>query len=137
MKYRKISVIYALVVGLFMIGLWLSLIFSTHNSFLQNTPQAVAVSGPLALAAFLLTAGALLTSGISLLKRKSWANTSFLLAMGALFYSLINAVSLYGQKGNIGLLIMFDIILLIGLALTVITLRQVPSIQPVTKLIEK
>jgi hypothetical protein len=137
MKYRKIAVGYALVVGLLMTGLWLSLIFSNHNLFLQNTPQAVATSGSLAIAAFLLTAGALLTSGIALLKRKSWANTSFLLAMGALFYSLINAVSLYGQRGNIGLLIMVDITLLIGLALTVITLRQVPDIQPVTKLIEK
>ena len=132
MKFRKITAIYSLIVGLGMTAVWVMLLISGKDAQLQNELQTIPFSISLAIASDLITAAALLVAGVAVLRRAGWAYKPFLLGMGALFYSVINAIGLYGQRGDVAFLAMFDVILVFGLVLTVFTLKHLaPQPNPV------
>jgi hypothetical protein len=137
MKFRKITAIYSIVVGLGMAAVWLMLLISGRDAQLQNELQTIPFSITLAIISDLVTAAALLVAGVAVLRRAGWAYKPFLLGMGALFYSVINAIGLYGQRGDVAFLAMFDIILVFGLVLTVLTLRHLASQPEAIKVIAK
>jgi hypothetical protein len=137
MKFRKITAIYSLLVALAMSGLLTILLISGRSILLPNQLQIGHASISAAALSDLLTAVALLVAAIAGLLRAAWADKAFLVGMGVLFYSVINAVGVYAQKGDLGFLAMFDVILLVGLALTILTLKELPSISRAIKVAGK
>jgi hypothetical protein len=137
MKFRRITAIYSLIVGLGMTAVCVMLLISGQDAQLQNELQTIPFSISLAIASDLITAVALLVAGVAVLRRAGWAYKPFLLGMGALFYSVINAIGLYGQRGDVAFLAMFDIILVFGLALTVLTLKHLAPLPNAFKVIAK
>ena len=89
-----ISGIYAIFIGIGILGLWLMLYITKQIPELKTEPVAIA---------FHMTAESLmgilsLLSGIFLLSGFSWAPYFFILAMGLIIYAVVNSAGYYGQK---------------------------------------
>ena len=123
MKYRKIASVYAIIVGLGMIGIWALLLITGQDPQLQYELQTIPVSISMAIVSDFLTAGVLLAAGIGLIKDRKWAVKVFLFSMGFLFYSVVNATGFYGQQGDLPFVIMFTIIFILALIFTVFALK--------------
>lgn len=54
-----------------------------------------------------VTAVLLLIAGFALIAQKSWSRNAYLVGIGALLLSVINAVAFYGARSDIGLVIFF------------------------------
>jgi hypothetical protein len=80
-----------------------------------------------------LTAGILLAAGIGLIRDCKWALKVFLLSMGFLFYSVVNAAGFYGQRGDLPFLVMFVIIFVLALVFTIFTLQTKYNAIPETE----
>jgi len=111
MVLRKTAAIYALIVGISMIGVWILLIATGQDQRLQDELRNIPFEIGMAITSDILTAIVLLVAGIGLIKDSNWAAKVFLLSMGLLFYSVVNAVGLYGQRGDLAFIIMFCVIL--------------------------
>ena len=70
-----------------------------------------------------LTSGVLLAAGIGLIRNCKWAVKVFLLSMGFLFYSVVNAAGFYGQRGDLPFVVMFAVIFILALVFTVFALK--------------
>ena len=123
MKYRKTASVYAIIVGLGMIGIWTLLLITGQDPQLQYELQTIPVSISMAIVSDFLTAGVLLVAGIGLIRNRNWAVKVFLLSMGFLFYSVVNAAGFYGQRGDLPFVVMFTVIFILALIFTVFALR--------------
>ena len=104
--------IFAIVVGVGMIGMW-SVSYLTHQiPELDTEPLRIKFH----LAAEFVTAIALLTAGIGLLSNQDWARPIYLVSMGMLFYTVIVSPGYFAQKGQWAYVVMFGVILLLALA---------------------
>jgi hypothetical protein len=92
----KFAGIFALVVGLLMFGQWAVSLATGGVPELQTAPLSIGFH----LAAEVLTALALVLSGLALLRKKSWGRTLFLVAGGMVLYSVINSPGYYAQRGQ-------------------------------------
>jgi len=92
----KIAGIFALVVGILMFGQWAIFLSTGNVPELQTAPLAIGFH----LAAEILTALALILSGLALLKKRPWGRTLFLVAGGMVLYSVINSPGYFAQKGQ-------------------------------------
>lgn len=137
MKYRKISAIYSLLVGLAVSGVLAALLITRPDINLQKDLQNIPFSMSMAVVSNLLTVLALLLAGAAYWLRAGWANKAFLIGMVALFCSVINAVGFYGQRGDVALLAMYDVVLVVGLVLTVFILKQMPAPLQTVELVQK
>ena len=88
--------IFAVAVGLLMIGQWAFSLATGRGPELQTAPLAIGFH----LAAEVLTALALLLSGLALLKKRRWGRTLFLVAGGMALYSVINSPGYFAQRGQ-------------------------------------
>jgi hypothetical protein len=93
-----------------MIGMWGVLLISGNIPEIKNEPLNITFH----LFSEFMTAGMLLISGIGILAKRAWSEKLFVLSTGALLYSTLNAAGYYGQDGNLGMLIMFTVIFILG-----------------------
>jgi hypothetical protein len=89
-----ISGIFAIIIGVGIIGLWLMLYLTNQIPELET--ETVAIKFHITVE---MTMGVLsLLSGIFHLIGFSWASYFFILAMGLVIYAVINSAGYYGQK---------------------------------------
>jgi len=111
-----ISGIYAIVIGIGIIGLWTMLLLTKQVPELKTEPIAIKFHITAEMVMGILS----LLSGIFLLTGFSWAPYFFFLAMGSVIYAVINAAGYYGQKKQWVFVIMFGIILVVSISLVIL-----------------
>ena len=102
-----ISGIYAIVMGIGILGLWTMLLLTKQVPELEIEPVAIKFH----IAAESIMGLISILSGIFLLVNLTWAPYIFALAMGLIIYAVINSAGYYGQKKQWTFVIMFGIIL--------------------------
>jgi len=117
MELKKIAAIYSIIIGLAMIGMWLSLIIT--NQVPEINSEQIRISYHL-IGEF-LTAILLMIGGFWLFTNRGWGFHVFLISMGMLLYTVIVSAGYYGQKGDMIMVVMFTIfqvltVLFIGLS---------------------
>ncbi|NVM46432.1 MAG: hypothetical protein HWN79_16095 [Candidatus Lokiarchaeota archaeon] len=113
-----ISGIFAIIIGIGIIGLWTMLLLTKQIPELKTEPVAIAfhISAE-------MTMGILcLVSGIFLLIGLTWAPYFFILAMGLIIYAVVNSAGYYGQKKQWSFVIMFGVILIASVSLVILNL---------------
>ena len=108
----QFSAVFAILVGLGMIGQWAVSYFSHQIPELESEPVRIGFH----LAAEMATAAGLITAGVGLWLGLSWAKTAYFIASGMLFYTAIVSPGYFAQKGQWGWLGMFSVLLLLGIA---------------------
>ena len=132
MKYRKTASVYAIIVGLGMIGIWTLLLTTGQDPQLQRELETIPISISMAIVSDFLTAGVLLAAGIGLIRNRKWAVKVFLLSMGFLFYSVVNAAGFYGQRGDLPFVIMFTAIFVLAVVFTLFAFQTKDNVIPET-----
>jgi len=117
MELKKIAAIYSVIIGIAMIGMWLSLIIT--NQVPEINSEQIRISYHL-IGEF-LTAILLLIGGFGLFTNRGWGFHVFLISMGMLLYTVIVSAGYYGQNGDMIMVEMFTIfqvltVLFIGLS---------------------
>jgi len=102
-----------------MIGIWIMLLVTRQDPQLQTELQTMPFAIRMAITSDFLTAAVLLTGGFGLIMNREWAVKVFLLSMGFLFYSVVNAAGLYGQRGDFAFIGMFTVIFILAVIFTV------------------
>jgi len=102
--------IFAIVVGLGMIGQWIASFLSNKIPELKTEPIRIWFH----IAAEMATALCLIGAGVGLFVKASWSIYLYLVASGMLFYTAIVSPGYFAQKGQWGWLVMFGIILVLG-----------------------
>ena len=113
-----ISGIYAIVIGIGILGLWTMLLLTKQVPELKTEPVAIAFH----ITAEIIMGILSLVSGIFLLIGLSWAPYFFILAMGLVIYAVINAAGYYGQRKQWSFVIMFGIILIASVSLAILVI---------------
>ena len=113
-----ISGIYAIVIGIGILGLWTMLLLTKQVPELKTEPVAIAFHITAEITMGILS----LVSGIFLLIGLSWAPYFFILAMGLVIYAVINSAGYYGQKKQWSFVIMFGIILITSISLVLLNI---------------
>jgi len=96
MSIRRISALYAMLVGATMIGMWGAVLLSGNVPDLETNPLEIRYH----LAAEFLTALALVASGIGLWRGRRWAARGLTVALGMLLYTVINSAGYYADLGE-------------------------------------
>ena len=113
-----ISGIYAIIVGLGIIGLWTMLVLTKQVPELKSEPVAIKFHITAEFTMGILS----ILSGIFLLIGLSWAPYFFVLAMGLVIYAVINSAGFYGQRKQWSFVIMFGIILTASVSLALLNI---------------
>lgn len=103
--------VFAIIVGLGMIGQWTASYVSKQIPELRSEPIRIGFH----LAAEMATAACLIVSGIGLLATQVWSVPLYLVASGMLLYTAIVSPGYFAQKGQWGWLVMFGIIILLNI----------------------
>jgi hypothetical protein len=120
MKAATIAGLYALFMGVAMMGMWS--MFIATDQIPEFEDEAVRIS--FHLAGEFLTAVALIVGGIAMIRARPWAFNLFLVAMGMLTYTLIVSPGYYGQQGDYVFVGMFAVFLATSTALIAHMLRN-------------
>ncbi|MFW9999753.1 MAG: hypothetical protein ACFE9Q_10945 [Candidatus Hodarchaeota archaeon] len=113
-----ISGIYAIVIGIGIIGLWTMLLLTKQVPELKTEPVAIKFHITAEMTMGILS----LISGILLLIGLSWAPYFFILATGLVIYAVINSAGYYGQRKQWLFVIMFGIILIASVSLVILNI---------------
>ncbi|MFX0177164.1 MAG: hypothetical protein ACFE85_13170 [Candidatus Hodarchaeota archaeon] len=113
-----ISGIYAILIGIGIIGLWIMLLRTKKVPELNTEPVAIKFH----ITAEMIMGILALMSGIFLLIGLSWASYFFILAMGLVIYAVINSAGYYGQRKQWSFVIMFGIILIASISLVLLNI---------------
>jgi len=119
MDKRKASAFFTIIVGVLMMGMWTMLVFTGQVPYL-DTPQ---LEIKLHIFTELLTAGALMLGGISVLLGWKRLNPLHYVSQGMLLYSLINSSGYYIDLGETTMTAMFGV-LLIGTLASLLVFKQ-------------
>lgn len=103
--------IFALVVGVGMIGMWSISYVTNQIPELESEPIRIKFH----LAAEFATALMLILAGAGLITGQDWANPTYLAAAGMLLYTVIVSPGYFAQKGQWAYVIMFAVILVLAL----------------------
>lgn len=106
--------IYSILIGLFMIGFWVSAILKNLVPS-EEKPWAITFH----IFAELSTAILLIISGVGLSLGSEWARTLSFLALGLLLYTVINSPGYYAQKNNLPMVAMFIILIILTAIATI------------------
>lgn len=113
-----ISGIYAIIIGIGIISLWVMLLLTNQVPELKTQHIAIRFH----ITAEMIMGILSLLSGILLLTRLSWAPSLFILAMGLIIYAVINSAGYYAQKKQWAFVLMFSIILIASVSLVILNL---------------
>jgi len=116
--------IYAVSIGLLIIGLWISLLLTKQVPELKPASYAPRLI-TYHIVAELLTAIMLIISGVGLFLGSSWARTLSAISLGMLLYTVINSPGKYAHENNLTMVAVF----------TIITILTVVAIVPLFVLI--
>jgi hypothetical protein len=105
------AAVFALVVGVGMIGQWIFFLATGQVPELNTEPLRIRFH----LAAEFATAIGLLVGGIALLTGQAWGHWFYLLATGMLLYTVIVSPGYFAEKGQWAFVGMFAILLLLAL----------------------
>lgn len=103
--------VFAIVVGLGMIGQWTASYVGKQIPELKTEPVRIGFH----IAAEMITSICLLGAGIGLFIQSNWSIPLFLVASGMLFYTAIVSPGYFAQQGKWGWLFMFGIIILLDI----------------------
>ncbi len=101
--------IYSVLIGLMMIGMWVSLLLTKQVPELRPAsyaPRLIAYH----IVAELLTAIVLIISGVGLFLVSDWAKILSAISLGMLLYSVINSPGKYAHENNLPMVAIFTII---------------------------
>ncbi len=101
--------IYSVLIGLMMIGMWISLLLTKQVPELRPAsyaPRLIAYH----IVAELLTAIVLIISGVGLFLVSDWAKILSAISLGMLLYSVINSPGKYAHENNLPMVAIFTII---------------------------
>ena len=105
------AAVFALVVGVGMIGQWVLFLATGQVPELETEPLRIRFH----LAAEFTTALALLVGGSALLTDQTWGRWFYLLAAGMLLYTVIVSPGYFAEKGQWAFVGMFAVVLLLAL----------------------
>ncbi|MBH1940920.1 hypothetical protein I5677_08460 [Mobilitalea sibirica] len=120
MNLRKGKAIFAIFIGVSIISLWIMLFLSSQIPELRTEPISISLH----IFSEILLAITLIIAGIKLFKDTNNSKKWFLLAMGLLIYSVINAAGYYGQNNEWAMVIMFGVIFMISTFFVVLSLKD-------------
>ncbi len=118
MTLSIISGIYAIIIGIGIIGLWTMLLQTKQVPELKTEPVAIKFHITAEITMGILS----LLSGIFLLIGLSWAPYFFIFVMGLVVYAVINSSGYYGQRKQWSFVIMFSIILIASVILVILNI---------------
>jgi hypothetical protein len=113
-----ISGIYAIVIGIAIVGLWIMLVLTNQVPELESEPIAIKFHITAEITMGILS----LISGIVLLIGLDWAPYLFICAMGLVIYAVINAAGYYGQRKQWSFVILFGLILIASVILVTLNI---------------
>jgi len=105
------AAIFAIVVGVGMIGLWTFLYLSKQIPELETEPLRIGFH----IAAEIATAIALIIGGLGLLTDQTWGSSAILVALGMLLYTVIVSPGYYAQKRVWAFVGMFALLFVLAL----------------------
>jgi hypothetical protein len=105
------AAIFALLVGIGMIGMWSISYFTKQIPELESEPVRIKFH----LAAEFATALVLLIAGIGLFAKQAWAFSVYLVAVGMLIYTAIVSPGYFAQRGQWAYVGMFAVILVLAI----------------------
>jgi len=105
------AAIFAIVVGVGMIGQWILFLATDQVPELRTEPLRIRFH----LAAEFVTATALLVAGAALLTDQTWGRWLYLLATGMLLYTVIVSPGYFAEKGQWAFVAMFAVLLVLAL----------------------
>jgi hypothetical protein len=111
-----VSGIYAIIIGIGIIGLWIMLYRTKQIPELKTEPIAIKFH----LIAEMIMGLLCLVSGILLLLGVSWSPYLFITAMGLVIYAVINSAGYYGQNKQWSFVAMFAVILIVSTSLVIL-----------------
>jgi hypothetical protein len=111
--------IFAIVVGIGMLGLWAVSYYKNQISELESEPVRIKFH----LVAEFATALLLIVSGLALLTNQTWGISTYLVSMGMLFYTVIVSPGYFAQKGQWAYVVMFAVILVLAITSLLIVLN--------------
>ncbi len=113
-----ISGIYAIIIGIGIIGLWTMLYLTKQIPELKSEPIAIRFHLTAEITMGILS----LISGILLLIGIAWAPYVFITSMGLVIYAVINSAGYYAQKKQWPFLVMFGFILIASTILVILNI---------------
>ena len=117
---RKVTAFYCIIVGISMLSIWIMLFVTGAIPELETEPLRIIMH----MVAEFLTAILLISSGLGLLKQRTWGYNCYLLSTGALIYTLIQSPGYYMELEELLIVIMFAILFIITLTLLLISLSK-------------
>lgn len=114
---RKIAALYAIIIGVAMIGMWFFLIATNQVPEIKTEPTRIMYH----LIGEFLTAILLLIGGFGLFTNRGWGFHVFLISIGMVLYTVIVSAGYYAEKGDMAMLAMFTVfqvltVIVIGLS---------------------
>ncbi len=116
---RIISAIYAIAMGIMMLGTWVILIATGQTPEFETVP----FEASMLLAAEVMTGLALIVGGYGTLTIRRWGPHLHLLAIGMMLYTTVYSIGVFGQVGNVPATTFFVVI-------TLVTMAMIPSLLP-------
>ncbi|SHJ76160.1 hypothetical protein SAMN02745975_02809 [Geosporobacter subterraneus DSM 17957] len=120
MNVKKAASVYAIFMGLCMIGMWVMFYLSGSIPELETKPVEIAMH----LIAEFTTAALLILGGYGLLKDQPWGMNIYCISMGMLLYTLMMSPGYFLQKGELSFGIMFGAFFITAVLLTYLLLKQ-------------
>ena len=106
MNIRIINGTYSIIIGIFMMIMWASLLSTGQVNELSKAPLKIIYH----LFAEFLTAALLIIGGYGLIKVHQWGFKLWLIAMGMLFYTVIVSAGYYADLNDMSMVIMFTML---------------------------
>ncbi len=108
-RKTKSAAIFAIVVGISMLGMWTVFYLTGNIPELETKPVELAFH----LFAEFITAVLLISAGAGLLKATSWGYNLYLIAAGMVLYTMIMSPGYFLQTGDVAFLIMFGVLIIL------------------------
>ncbi len=105
MNIRKIDAIYAIIIGIAILGMWITFLVTDQVPEIKTTPVKITYH----LIAEFLTALLLLIGGFGLYANRGWGFHIYLISMGMLLYTVIVSAGYYANLGDMAMVGMFTI----------------------------
>jgi len=123
---RRIAAVYAIVVGVLMIGQWGMFIATGQVPEFATEPIRISFH----LFGEFATAGLLLAGGLGLLKARKWGFHVFLVSMGMLLYTIIVSPGYFAQQGELVFVGMFAVLVILTVLLVAVAIRREGEFRP-------
>jgi len=123
MNIKIITAIYSIIMGIAMIGMWLSLIATNQVPEINTEPIRITYH----LIGEFLTSILLLIGGFGLVTNHIWGFHVFLISIGMLLYTVIVSAGYYANLGDmimVGMFTLFQILTIIFIVLTFIKHKE-------------